>query len=89
VVRRFEGISRAVSRHTITNIPLRLLPAFMEAVGRVDRANIANLSIDLTNSSEYRNYRNLGIVDFDMARARMRNVLAGISDPEAALRNEC
>lgn len=89
VVRRFEGISRAVSRHTITNIPLRLLPALVEAVGRVDRANIANLSIDFTNSSEYINYRNLGIIDFDMARARMSNVYAGISDPEAELRNEC
>jgi LCP family protein required for cell wall assembly len=89
VVRRFEGISRAVSRNTITDVPLRLLPAFVEAVGEVDRANIANLSIDFTNSSRYINYRNLGILDLDMARARMNNVLAGIGDPEAELRNEC
>ncbi|MEX2323989.1 MAG: LCP family protein [Acidimicrobiia bacterium] len=89
VVRRFEGITRAVSRHTITNIPLRLLPAFVEAVGRVDRANIANLSIDFTNSSKEINYRNLGILDLPMARARMNNVLAGIGDPGAELRNEC
>jgi anionic cell wall polymer biosynthesis LytR-Cps2A-Psr (LCP) family protein len=89
VVRRFEGITRAVSRHTITNIPLRLLPSLVEAVGNVDRANIANLSIDFTNSSEDINYRNLGILDFPMARARMNNVLAGIGDLGAELSNEC
>jgi LCP family protein required for cell wall assembly len=89
VVRRFEAISRAVTRHVTTNIPLRLLPQLVAAVGDVNRADIGTLAIDQRSSSRERNYRNLPVVNLDMAKRQVRDALAGISTPDAELPLDC
>lgn len=89
VVRRFEAISRAVQRHTTTDIPLRFLPTLATAIGGVDRTDVGTLAIDQVSASRERDYRNLPIVDIPRARQLVRDAFDGLNDPDAEVVAEC
>lgn len=89
VVRRFDSIARAVSNHMTTNIPLRVLPSLVTALGNVDRTNIGTMAIDQTTAAGGWNYRSLPVLDIDRSRQHVRTILEGIGDPESEISAEC
>jgi polyisoprenyl-teichoic acid--peptidoglycan teichoic acid transferase len=90
VLLRFEAISRALQRHTTTNIPLRILPGLVTAVGELDRSDIGTVAIEPGPLATERDYRGLPVVDLVEARAAVRRLLDGLEGHgEPVTADEC
>ena len=88
----FGRITSAVERHTTTNIPLRLLPGIVEAVGGIDRSSVLTMAIQASEQhAPDSNYRGLRIIDVDEVRSTIARVLRSTAEEVRGdtARDEC
>lgn len=88
----FGRITSAVERHTTTNIPLRLLPGIVEAVGGIDRSSVLTMAIQASEQhAPDSNYRGLRIIDVDAVQSSIARVLRSTAEEYRGetIRDEC